>query len=824
MLVSKRFPLLSRVILWLGLPLVAIGLMSYQTLKMSSAKQTGELLISGLKHQVIINRDAQGVPHIMAKTDDDAVFALGFVHAQDRLWQMEMNRRLGAGRLSEVIGIEAYRSDRFMRTLGLHRNAMKMWRQLGAKNRQMLDTYVAGVNAGIAELDMLPPEFTLYNYEPEPWKAIDSLLWMQLMTWQLSNNFSFEIQRALLIKALGRDKANELLPEVPDSEATQMLTQLEPQQLTQLLGDYQNPYFVPKKYVGSNNWVVSGKHTATGKPLLANDPHLINALPAVWYLAKLEGENLQTQGATFPGLPFVVIGQNQHIAWGVTNMLADTQDIYLEKINPLDRNQYWRDGQWKNVERYREEIQIKADFLRREYRPRVIDVRRTNYGPLLSDISPQLENFAYSLRWTGDDQNGGTFNSYAKLSYAKNWDEFNQALSTFIAPVHNFVYADVEGNIGYIAPGKFPLRAKGAGNGDVPALGWKPNSSWQGWIPFSDIPRVFNPAQGFVVTANNNVTADQELMGGNYQYPLGYDFAAPYRANRITSLIKQQISTSKNQLTSQHMQQIQADVLNPIFSQVKSALLATATTTEQQRRALILLQTWDGNMTLDSAASTLFVSWMSHFQRLLISDDIAQAGFTGVPAYILTRLEEQLNYPFLQRVMTENKSVWCDFKKTDVQESCKDILHIAFAHAVNELDKNLDSDPDDWAWQAVHKAQFPHFPLSEAEVAPHMPASDDSVFSRVFHRSIASPGGSETVNVAPISLADDSKYLQFFGATYRQILDLDEQQHSQFMINTGQSGNRISEHYDDLIEQHRDVKYLKMPATPVATLTLTPAH
>lgn len=824
MFVFKHFPLISRSVVWLVLPLCLVALIGYQFLSRSTSKEAGTLVVSGLNQRVVINRDALGVPHIKASTDADAVFALGFVHAQDRLWQMEMNRRLGAGRLSEVIGIEAYRSDRFMRTLGLYKNATKMWRELSVENRDVLNNYVAGVNAGIAALEILPPEFQLYNYQPEPWQAVDSLLWMQLMTWQLSNNFSVEIQRALLVKALGRHKANELLPAVPDSEALQYLSQQSTDTLTALLGDYQNPYFIPKKYVGSNNWVVSGEHTDSGKPLLANDPHLVNALPAVWYLAKLDGDQLHTQGATFPGLPFVVIGQNQHIAWGVTNMLADTQDIYLEKINPLNRNQYFRDGQWQDMQVTQEAIHIKADFLRRPFKPRMLDVRRTDRGPLLSDISPQLENFAYSLRWTGDDQNGGTFNSYVKLSYAKNWQAFNDALSTFVAPAHNFVYADVEGNIGYLAPGKFPRRANNAGNGDVPALGWKPNSEWQGWVPFSEVPRVFNPAQGFVVTANNHVTQDRQLMGGEYRHHLGYDFVAPYRAQRISQLLTQQINTTNNKLTASHMQRIQADVLHPLFAEFKAKLLATPAKTEQAQAALALLQGWDGKMTLESRASTIFVSWMSHFQRLLINDDIEQAGYSGVPAFVLTRLQEQLNYPFLQGVMTEKHTEWCDFKKTQVLETCEQVLHIAFEHALNELDRTVGSDPDDWQWQTLHIAQLPHFPLSESDVAPHVPASDDSVFARVFHREIASPGAGETVNVAPISLADESKYMQFFGATYRQILDLSEPSQSQFMINTGQSGNRLSEHYDDRIEMHRDVVLLPIASDVQSRLTLTPSQ
>ncbi|AOT10634.1 hypothetical protein S4054249_22500 [Pseudoalteromonas luteoviolacea] len=818
--------MVSRTIVWMILPLFLLLFIAYQVLLQSLPDVKGDKEVKGIQAPVMINRDQHSIPHIQASNDLDAVFGLGYTHAQDRLWQMEMNRRIGSGRLSEIIGIESLRSDMFIRTLGLRRNAEKMWQQLSPENKKILEAYVAGVNQGISHLDLLPAEYYLYQFEPEPWQPVDSLVWMQLMTWQLSNNYRYEIQRALVVKALGAEKANEFLPEVPMEQLQLAAQHVNNTDFDQMLGEYHNPDYIPKKHVGSNNWVISGKHTKTGKPLLANDPHLVNSIPSIWYLARLEGKDLHTVGATFPGLPFVVIGRNQHLAWGVTNMMADTQDIYLEKINPLNRNQYLVDGDWYDMEVFREKIKVRADLLRRPEPDRELTIRRTRNGPVLSDINPQLENFAYSLRWAGDDQDGGTFDSYVKLGYAKNWTEFNQALESFVAPVHNFVYADMEGNIGYVAPGKFPIRA--TGNGDVPALGWDSSTQWQGWLDFTQVPRVYNPESGILVTANNNVT-DEKYFGQYYpeqKYPhhLGYDFSPGYRADRITELLKSNIEQRSGSIDHSIMSEIQGDVLNPMFDKVKHRMLAIEATTEQEADALKVLADWDGMMTGDSVASSIFVSWISHFQRLLVRDDIEKADLSGASSFALSRIEFQINYPFIERVLTEQASSWCDFQKTDVVESCQTVLQVSLQHAINELDKELGSNVANWQWNELHKNQFPHFPLSEAELAPHAPQSDESFFSRLFHREANSSGGGETVNVAPISLDDETKYKQFFGATYRQVIDLGNENENYFILNTGQSGNVVSKHYDDMISKHGGMQLLPMYSTKSHQLTLHPTN
>lgn len=758
--------------------------------------------VSGITDRVTISRTAQSVPRVSAKNDLDVYFGLGFVHAQDRLWQMEMSRRIGSGRLSEVLGNDSLSSDIFMRTLDLRRGAERIWQRLPEKERQVLRHYVAGVNEGIKQLRQLPPEFAILQYQPEPWKPQDSLVWMQLMSWQLSSNYGFEIHRTLLVQALGPEKANLLLPKV-DLRHMHLAGLLDQRdfRFDELLGQAENPYYAPAKFIGSNSWVISGEHTASKKPLLANDPHLANTMPTLWYLAELSGDRLHAIGATFPGLPFVVIGKNRDISWGLTNLLADTQDIFLEKLNPLNKNEYEVDGRYLKMQVRREEIKIRKDFLRREQRPRTINIRRTVHGPVLSDVVGELQEFAYSLRWTGDDEDGGSFSALLQLNYASNWDEFRDALKTFVAPAHIFVYADGLGNIGHIAPGLFPLRAQG--DGSVPSIGWKSANQWQGWIPRAEVPSAFNPKEGFIVTANN------KIVGDDYPYHLSSDWAPDYRSDRITAEISRLIAAKRSKLTAEDMVRLQLDVQTPGKSSILSHLQSLPPKTERQKQILDVLKSWDGRMSADSSAASIFASWTGHFYHLLIEDDINAANFAPAARQSLTRMVNNIHLPLLEDILSnQHRSDVCDYKTTQARESCNDILYAALDHAINELSQRLDNDRSQWS--SLHKTQFPHFPFSKHELAPANPYAEDSFFHHFFHREAGTEGGAETVNAAPFSLGDNSRFLQFFGATYRQIIDMGGSGKSYFISATGQSGNPISPHYDDFISLYAEGRYLPM--------------
>ncbi|BBM00781.1 penicillin amidase [Microbulbifer sp. GL-2] len=715
-----------------------------------------------------------------------------------------MHRRVAAGRLAEILGEEALPSDIFMRTLGLYKNAKNVWRKLPEREKKILLSYVGGVNEGIEKLNALPAEFGALQYKPELWKPEDSLVWMQLMSWRLSGNYGFEVHRTLLIQAFGLEKANLLLPKV-DSVSSEISEVFENSKFhfDQLIGSSGVTYSAPDKYTGSNSWVVAGEHSKSGKPLLANDPHLANTMPAIWYMAELKGDNLSTIGATFPGLPFIVIGRNDSIAWGVTSMLADTQDIFLEKLNPLNRHQYEIDGEFLDMDIQREKIFIRKDYLRRKPRPHEVVIRRTVHGPVISDVTGELTDFAYSLRWTGDDEDGGTFSAFLNLNYASNWDEFRSALKTFVTPIHNFLYADKQGNIGYLAPGNFPIRK--FGDGSIPTAGWLSKNSWHGWIPFSDVPASYNPERGYIVTANNKVVDD------TYPYHLTFDWAPDYRADRISEELSRLIKEKSSEIDIADMKQLQLDLKSPGKNTILHHLKSLRPRTENQTKVIDILKTWDGKMSGSSSAAAIFAAWTGHYYRLLIKDDIDSVGFAPIARRSLSRLENNIHLELLEEIFEDNiQSEICDHKSTASVESCDDILYIALNHAINELTNRFGESPDQWTWMDIHRNQFPHFPFSDSYLAPSNPYTEDSILHGLFHREVKAGGGIETVNIAPYGLGDRNRYLQFYGPGYRQLIDLGKPNQSLFSNATGQSGNPISRHYDDLLIPHAEGRYLPM--------------
>ncbi|NVE01789.1 penicillin acylase family protein [Massilia sp. BJB1822] len=801
--------------IWVILPLAALLGCAAVYLSRSLPVQDGILQAAGLHATVSIERDRHGVPTIRAENEHDVYFALGFTHAQDRLWQMEMNRRIAAGRLSEVLGETTVGSDVFFRTLGLYRNAERILSALDPASRQALQAYVDGVNSGIANTRTLPVEYHLSRFTPEAWRPVDSLAWQQLLSWKLSSNFGDEFQRSALSQLFGMEKTNQLMPAVPADAAQAAMTQL-PRTLPDYIGQRHAALFEPQRYVGSNAWVVSGKLTANGAPLLANDPHLPISLPSPWYLAKLRGGSIDAEGATFPGLPFIVVGRNRQIAWGMTTTMADTQDVVLERLNPADPNQYEVAGRYHDMDIHYEEIQVKSDLLKPPKKPVQIAVRRTVHGPMLSDVGGPVSALPYSVRWSGDDDQGGSFASFLKLNQARNWPEFNAALSNYVAPVHNFMYADQAGNIGFVTAGKLPLRR--VGRGAVPTAGWLSGQVWDGWIPFAETPRQYNPERGYIVTANNRVVAE------NYPYHISYDWAPDFRATRISTQLDQLLAT-RHRLTPTQMMALQADVVGYPAKGILSYLKQLRGVSPRQRHALNLVRNWDGAMHADSSAATLVTAWLARFNQLLLDRQFERTERASLAKRKLPYLYTSSNGAFVDKVLAAQGVGWCDAPASPQVMPCQVELLRALDHALDELHSELGDDSAQWQWGKVHQMQFPHFPFSEPRLMPGMPTVPRSVFARFFHREVSNGGGDHTVNLAPSSLAADTRYQQFYGVSYRQLIELTPQGTALFIQNTGQSGNVLSPHYDDLLHLQHAGGYLPLAPEPArATLTLTPAR
>lgn len=814
----NRHPFWSRCLVWIGLP-IAIGLILCVAALVNSLPRTsGKLQVENIEQKISIQRDRYSVPEISAQTDGDAYFALGFVHAQDRFWQMEMNRRIASGRLSEILGASALGSDAFMRRLGLVSNANKIWHSMAPTERKILQRYVDGVNAGIEKLQVFPIEVYLLHYRPERWTPVDSLVLMQAMAWAYSSNYAVELTRLALIQHYGESAAEHILPGVVENDAVELLTKLDRIQLGRDVGIVfgHDPFGDSRRSIGSNAWAVSGKYTASGAPILASDPHLGTPIPAIWYLASLHGARLDVSGATIPGLPFVLIGRNHDIAWGITNAMADTQDAVIELINPLNHNQYKVGQTYVDMEVHDEEIRIRSDFLRPPVAPVVIPIRRTRNGPLISDNGLYSSDLAFSVRWSGDDDSGGTFAAYVRLNYAHNWNEFRTALSTYVAPINNFVYADRAGNVGSLAPGFYPLRR--GGNGGLPVAGWHEGDIWAGALAPDEAPQVLNPADGIVVAAN------QKFVDESYPHLITVDWAPSYRAERIRAELNRLVARGNGKLSAADMMALQSDFLTPAYRNgVLKRMRELPPRSEAQRRVLALLAKWDGRMSEDSAAAAVFAAWSGQLNYVLFSHLIDDKKHVTGPGDPLPALRHSDNSQFIERVLTQPAHPWCG-SGTASDDRCDGFMYSALNRAIHDLESRLGKDERRWRWGQVHAVQFAHFPFSKDSHMPYFPSVGSSSFTGWFDRRSAQGGGNDTVNVATISSAEDTQFSTFVAPMYRQVIDLAIGKNSSFVLGTGQSGNPVSPHYDDLIEPFKRSEYLPMSGRKVLEqLILLPA-
>jgi penicillin amidase len=791
-------------LLGLGMILMTAG---YVYLRRSLPQLNGSAAVAGLTGPVDIVRDAHGIPHIFASTRLDALYALGYVHAQDRLWQMEVQRRISHGRLSEVFGGATLAEDRFLRTVGFGRAARAAWDHLPASAKDDLHAYVSGVNAFLSAHggSRLPPEFSLLQFEPEPWTGVDVIGWGKMMAWDLSANFAVELLRYDIAGRVGAEGLRALMPPYPPDGLTIVRPGTLPapappaapdsttsaRHRQSLSAAFRDAFSTPfgrslagrrAEGVGSNNWVVGGALTASGRPLLANDPHLAPHIPSLWYLAHLKAGDFEVIGATLPGTPAVVIGRNRHIAWGITNVAADVEDLYFEKLDAAGAHAEFR-GIAEPLRVIDETIRVRAGRTVR------LPVRRSRHGPLVSDAininnagrrGPKPEPFPpMAFRWTALADDDLTVVAFLRLNEARNWPEFTDALRLLVAPAQNFVYADVDGHIGYYAPGRIPIRA--SGDGAKPAPGWTGEAEWTGYVPFDQLPHVLDPPEQFIVTANH------KPMPADYPYLIGLEYPEPYRAQRITDLLQ-----SHSRLTADSFRTIQADTVSLHAKALLPVLLERARPrTANAREALDLLSRWDYDAAGDSAAAAIFQAWFLRLAPALLEDDLGprvlieyQGRFSVVTRFLMTTLESE-------------RSRWCDDGRTPAEESCRQVVNDALHDAIAALRWRLGPDISRWRWDALHRAVFPHQGLSSMPVLGWM-----------LNRSIPNGGDFATVNVAPV--ATGRLYDQREVPSYRQIIDLSPANDSRFLDPTGQSGHPLSAYYDDALPDWRAVRHRPM--------------
>lgn len=795
----KKHPLKTRFAIFILLPVIVTVVLAMTYLRKSLPILEGSVIFQGVHQPISIKRDKHGVVFIDAKTDHDAFFAMGYVHAQDRMWQLELQRRISQGTLSEVFGVKSLMFDSWMRRLNLYGSLDSAWAALSPEAQDSLVAYSNGVNAWIDNTDVLPPEFIALGLQPSQWQPKDSLAMTKMFALNLASGMNQEVRNLIAKKNLSAGQIGALIGAYPeDAPVTVSNIELQTQRSMAALLDSQRrmetELGIGGRFVGSNAWAVAGRYSPNGVPVLANDPHLGLQIPSLWYVVSLKGDRIDVTGMTLVGVPTVVFGRNQSIAWGGTAMQADNQDLFVEQLNPEQPDEYRRAEAWKKFTVRTESINIKAEFpaaLRNPINPIEIEVRETDVGPVVTQINDTFEQ-TVALRWSALEPGDTTYESFFRLNYATDWDSFKNALKFHVAPSLNMIYADRQ-NIGYHAAGRIPIRRKGDGQFPVPA--WSGEYDWESYIRFDELPHSFNPEKGYIISANN------KIVGSEYPYFISNNWAPPARAERIDELLKDRIG-QRGLVSTDFHEQMQLDTVDVSSRGLLGILRAHRGVDKRQQRAISMLDGWDGNMDPNSQAATIFYVWVRHLRQKLFADDFDRYWNKSDEAESLESIILDTTYPEVLAALTDERMDWCDVQGTDVVEDCQLILSDALESALNEVASLLGGDVDSWQWGKIHKVKFSHNPFSQIDLL-------DPVFGRGF----SSGGSSNTLNVSNAQYLESEGYVQTFGAGFRQIIQLDEMVgNHRYMNSTGQSGNRLSTHYSDMAGPFNAGQYFSIDA------------
>jgi penicillin G amidase len=734
---------------------------------------------------VSVGLDEVGIALIEAKSERDLYFAVGFMHARDRLWQLEVNRRVVRGELAEIFGAKALDTDKFLRTLGVRHAARKQFENLPKDIQAYLQAYADGVNAYVRDaMSVRPPEFVILGIQPGAWEPADSVGWSLMMAYDLSGNWGNELLRFQLASKLPLDRINELLPVQPGDKP---LVTMDYVALYRSLGVAQSEARTAQMFplaggiegMGSNNWVVHGDATVSGKPLLANDPHLTLNTPALWYFAKLKAPGLEVTGATLPGMPSVVLGRTKGVAWGFTNTGPDVQDLYLEELNAA--GEIRTPNGWAKPVSRSETIKVKGEA------DVTIVARESRHGPIVSDIHAPTasalgkakDKYAIAMRWAALDADNTTAQAAFAMNKSQTVAQVKEALRSFLAPQQNIVIADTEGNTAFIAAGRVPVRKPDNDlKGQAPAPGWDAKYDWDGWLAFEQLPQTDRATwtQPFLATAN------QRIHGDDYAHFIASEWAHKGRFDRITALLAK---TPKHD--AQSLREIQHDLLHTH----DVPLLAWVTKAKQLPNLPIglfdVLTSLSDKPTFISNGpeAQLMWAWTREVTKQLLIDDVGTALFDAIYGRRDFRVATN-------SVLAREDAWWCDDKTTPKKESCDDIVLAAFAAAVKELTMKYGSDPAQWKWSEAHVARGEHRPFSNVPL-----------LAKLFEVRVPTAGDTYSVMVGKLRLRDPEPYLNEFAASLRAVYDLSEANANagNIIYSTGQSGNPFSPHYRDLAQR-----------------------
>jgi penicillin amidase len=781
---------------------------SVSPLRSRSAQGTAtadQILIDGLRERVSIRRDERGIPYIEAKNDQDLAFAQGYVTASDRLWQMDLFRRTERGELAEVLTAGpnniALEQDKQHRTLGFSHVAEAEVAQASPKLRALLEAYARGVNAYIATLDAksLPPEFQILQYRPKQWTAADSLLIVKLFFEALSSTWRLDLMREALA-SLPEEKRAGLMPEYapldvlvvgkdvkkPKTTNKQLTVpggSWPKESLNALVHDHAiadhslaRVGFYAEGLAASNNWVVSGKRTTTGKPLLANDPHLAPSAPPIWHMIHLSAPGVRVAGVTAPGLPGVIIGHNQHVAWGFTNVGPDVQDLYVEKFDPANPRRYMTPTGWRDAEMRREEIKVRKGLADTVTDTVTHEVTVTRHGPIVFEKAGKR----YALRWTALDPKLSNPDSTHLMNRARNWKEFSTALQSFTAPTQNIVYADVDGHIGYHVGGVVPIRK--SGDGSVPYDGSTDSGEWIRYIPNDELPQLFDPPSGIIVTAN------QRIVGTDYPYFLTHSWAQPYRARRIFDLLNE-----KPKLSTDDYRRILGDVYS--IGYVAFARNIVKTLRKQLKPDEVKLaasldefEKWDGQVNAESTVAPLLAQMRAALRSRVLT---AALGDDLVKIYGWANFDTTID-----RLLTEQPKEWLPKEFS----SYADLLRASYSDARAALTKTLGEDESRWKWGDMVKVPFRH-PLAAAPLIGMQ-------FTLPPFPQNGTGGMAPTVNVGA-------------AVSMRLIADPSDWDRTQHGITLGESGLPSSPHWKDQLDDWRAVTPRVFPFSETAIVRAT---
>jgi penicillin amidase len=733
-----------------------------QKARAALAQTSGRIELAGLAKPVEVLRDEWGVPHIYAASQDDLFFAQGFVAAQDRLWQMEMWRRTGEGRLSEILGASSVERDKFARLMRYRGDMEAEWKSYAPDTRRIIEAFVKGVNAFIeTSRDNLPIEFQLTGIKPELWTPEVCLT--RMAGYVMTRNATSEILRAQVVNLVGAVKAAELLETDPPTWTT-VPKGLDLAGIDSKVVAAANAASAPVSFgniEGSNDWVVSGKLSATGKPLLANDPHRPINLPSLRYIVHLNAPGWNVIGAGEPTIPGIAAGHNERVGFGFTIVGIDQQDVYVEEVNPQNADEYRYKGKWEKMQVERERLKVKGED------ERELALKFTRHGAVIYEDKERHR--AYTLRWVGSEPGSAGYLASLSLNRAQNWDEFLKALERWKVPSENLVYADVDGNIGWQAAGLAPIRKNW--NGLLPVPGATGEYEWQGFLPLSELPHLYNPAKQFIATANHNI------LPPGYKHQLNYEFSLPYRFRRI-----EEVLSKGGKFTVADFERLQHDetslvarALVPLLRKVKAS---DATT----REVIEMLLQWDFVMKKDSVEPLIFETWLEKVKTAFFKPTMPEKvwGLVG-------------NRLSVRQTTMALKTADAIIFDANAPQRRNDALLASLQETIAELQKQFGTDMKKWYWGNVHIAEFKH----------QLPGKlTNNLFDLP---SVARGGDANTVNAT-----GGPRYKQTAGASYRQVLDLSDWDNSVAVNVPGQSGQPFSPHYGDLLPLWAEGKYFPL--------------